>query len=36
MLALMVLEGLGRSLYPDLDLLSAARPFLFNIVQKAD
>ena len=30
LLALMVLEGFGRSLDPDINLIAAARPFLFR------
>ena len=30
LVALMVLEGFGRSLDPDIDLISIARPFLFH------
>ena len=30
MLAIMVLEGLGRSLDPELDILESARPFLIQ------
>lgn len=32
LLSLMVLEGLGRSLDPDLNVLAAARPFLFYTI----
>lgn len=31
-LAVIVLEGLGRSLDPDLDLFHCARPFLFSMI----
>jgi aarF domain-containing kinase len=30
-LALMLLEGLGRSLDPELDLLTVARPFILHL-----
>ena len=33
MLAVMVIEGLGRSLDPEMDILEAARPFLLNTVK---
>lgn len=31
-LSVMVLEGFGRSLDPDLDLFQCARPYLLNMV----
>jgi predicted unusual protein kinase regulating ubiquinone biosynthesis (AarF/ABC1/UbiB family) len=31
----MVLEGIGRSLDPELDILSAAKPFLFKKTVKS-
>lgn len=30
--AVIVLEGLGRSLDPDLDLFNCARPYLFSMI----
>jgi aarF domain-containing kinase len=34
-IAIMVLEGIGRSLDPELDILSAAKPFLFKKTVKS-
>lgn len=31
-LSVMVLEGFGRSLDPDLDLFQCARPYLLNVM----
>lgn len=31
-LAVLVLEGLGRSLYPQMDLIEEARPVLFSVI----
>ncbi len=34
MLAVMVIEGLGRSLDPEMDILEMVRPFLLNSVKR--